>query len=183
MTTQASLDDGRVVVVTGGGRGIGRAEALAFARQGAHVVVSDVLDPDGHTSADNVVRKSRPSAAGPSRVPPTSLPIGGEELIALALSAFGGLDTLVNNADILRDRMFVNMSFQEWHAVIAVHLTGTFTTSRYAGPQPKNWRYPDQSLVLRYGTRLATPPVPSLQCRPRVDGHCDPSQISRVVRD
>ena len=103
--------DGRVVVITGAGAGIGRAEALLFAQEGARVVVNDV-SADG---ANAVVEEVR--AAGGEAVANTddiSDWDGAGRLIGTALEAFGGLDTLVNNAGILRDRMFVNMSVDEW---------------------------------------------------------------------
>lgn len=121
--------DGRVVVITGAGGGIGRAEALLFAEEGARVVVNDV-SADG---ANAVVEEVR--AAGGEAVANTddiSDWDGAGRLIATALDTFGGLDTLVNNAGILRDRMFVNMSVDDWDAVMKVHLRGTFCPSKHA---------------------------------------------------
>ena len=121
--------DGRVVVITGAGGGIGRAEALLFAQEGARVVVNDV-SADG---AQAVVEEVR--AAGGEAVANTddiSDWDGAGRLVQTALDAFGGLDTLVNNAGILRDRMFVNMSLDDWDAVIKVHLRGTFAPTKHA---------------------------------------------------
>ncbi len=124
-----SSSAGRVVVITGAGGGIGRAEALLFAQEGARVVVNDV-SADG---AQSVVEELR--AAGGEAVANTddiSDWEGAGRLIATALDTFGGLDTLVNNAGILRDKMFVNMSIDDWDAVIKVHLRGTFAPTKHA---------------------------------------------------
>jgi NAD(P)-dependent dehydrogenase (short-subunit alcohol dehydrogenase family) len=121
--------DGRVVVITGAGGGIGRAEALLFAQEGARVVVNDV-SADG---ANAVVEEVR--AAGGEAVANTddiSDWDGAGRLVATALDTFGGLHTLVNNAGILRDRMFVNMTVDDWDAVMKVHLRGTFCPSKHA---------------------------------------------------
>jgi NAD(P)-dependent dehydrogenase (short-subunit alcohol dehydrogenase family) len=121
--------DGRVVVITGAGGGIGRAEALLFAQEGARVVVNDV-SADG---AQAVVEEVR--AAGGEAVANTddiSDWDGAGRLVQTAIDTFGGLDTLVNNAGILRDRMFVNMSLDDWDAVIKVHLRGTFAPTKHA---------------------------------------------------
>jgi NAD(P)-dependent dehydrogenase (short-subunit alcohol dehydrogenase family) len=130
--------EGRVVVVTGAGRGIGREHALEFARQGARVVVNDLgaeVDGTGSSTgpAGEVVDAIR--ALGGEAVAngdDVSDPEGAERLIRCALDTFGRLDTLVNNAGILRDRMLVNMSVEEWDAVIRVHLRGTFAPTRAA---------------------------------------------------
>jgi NAD(P)-dependent dehydrogenase (short-subunit alcohol dehydrogenase family) len=130
--------EGRVVVVTGAGRGIGREHALEFARQGAKVVVNDLggeVDGTGSSTgpAGEVVDEIR--AMGGEAVAngdDVSDFDGAGRLIRTAIDTFGGLDTLVNNAGILRDRMLVNMSPEEWDAVIRVHLRGTFCPSRHA---------------------------------------------------
>ena len=129
---------GRVVIVTGAGRGIGRGHALEFARQGAKVVVNDLgAEVDGTGSsvgpAGQVVDEIR--AAGGEAVAngdDVSDWEGAQRLINTAVETFGGLDVLVNNAGILRDRMLVNMTEEEWDAVIKVHLKGTFGPSRWA---------------------------------------------------
>ncbi|MGB8651139.1 MAG: SDR family NAD(P)-dependent oxidoreductase [Mycobacteriales bacterium] len=124
-----SSSDGRVVVITGAGGGIGRAEALLFASEGARVVVNDV-SADG---AQAVVEEIR--SAGGEAVAHTddiSEWDGAGSLIQTALDSFGALDTLVNNAGILRDRMFVNMTIDDWDAVMKVHLRGTFAPTKHA---------------------------------------------------
>jgi len=126
----------RVVIVTGAGRGIGRAEALEFARNGAKVVVNDLAGDEDPAAA--VVEEIRASGgAAVANHDNVSTWDGGQRLIDTALSEFGRLDVLVNNAGILRDRMFVSMSEREWDDVIAVHLRGTFVTSRHAAA---HWR-------------------------------------------
>jgi NAD(P)-dependent dehydrogenase (short-subunit alcohol dehydrogenase family) len=130
--------EGRVVIVTGAGNGIGRAHALLFAQEGAKVVVNDLggaRDGEGASAgpAQSVVDEIK--AAGGEAVANTddiSSWEGGERLVAQAISEFGQLDVLVNNAGILRDRMLVNMSEAEWDAVIKVHLKGTFSPMRHA---------------------------------------------------
>lgn len=132
------LCDGRVVVITGAGRGIGRGHALEFARQGAKVVVNDIgteLDGSGGSTgpAADVVEEIR--AAGGEAVASgddISTWAGGENLVKAALDAFGDLHVVVNNAGVVRDRMFANATEDEWDLTMAVHLKGHFTTARHA---------------------------------------------------
>jgi len=133
------LCDGRVVVVTGSGRGLGRAHALELARQGAKLVVNDIgaeLDGTGSSSgpAGEVVDEIREyGGEAIANGDDISDPAGAEAVIRTAIDTFGDLHAVVNNAGILRDRMLVNMSVDEWDAVIKVHLRGTFCMSQQAG--------------------------------------------------
>src|SRR5437763_989074 len=130
--------DGRVAIITGAGRGIGREHALLFAQEGAKVVVNDLggaMDGTGddRTPAEQVVDEIRAmggeAIANADNVADWE---GGQRLINSAVEAFGDLHILVNNAGILRDRVLVNMTEEEWDAVIHVHLKGHFVPTRWA---------------------------------------------------
>ena len=130
--------EGRVVIVTGAGRGIGRAHALEFARQGAKVVVNDIgaeLDGTGGSGspASEVVEAIR-AAGGEAVVNGDDVADwdGAQRLVNTAVSTFGGLDVVVNNAGFVRDRMFANAAEDEWDAVVRVHLKGHFCVARWA---------------------------------------------------
>ena len=130
--------DGRVVIVTGGGRGLGRAHCLAFAAEGAKVVVNDLgasLQGDTTDESPGAEVVAEIEAAGGEAVvngDDVSDWDGAGRLVGQAVDEFGGLDTVVCNAGIVRDRMIVNMSVDEWDAVIRVHLRGLFCPVRHA---------------------------------------------------
>jgi NAD(P)-dependent dehydrogenase (short-subunit alcohol dehydrogenase family) len=133
-----SMLDGKVVVVTGAGGGIGREIALAMAANGAKVVVNDIGaslggDIDNESAAQKVVREIR-EAGGEAAASADSVSTwaSAEKIIQCALDSFGRIDGVVNNAGNLRDRMFFKMSEEEWRSVLNVHLDGTFFVSRAA---------------------------------------------------
>jgi NAD(P)-dependent dehydrogenase (short-subunit alcohol dehydrogenase family) len=138
--------DGRVVAITGAGNGIGREHALLFGKEGAKVVVNDVGGARDGTGSDRGAAQAVVDAiteAGGTAVANTSniaTHAGAKELIDQALETYGELHAVVNNAGILRDRMLVNMTEDEWDAVIAVHLKGTYGVMHHAAAY---WR--DQS--------------------------------------
>ena len=134
---------GKVAIVTGAGRGIGREHALALARAGARIVVNDLgasLAGEGHDEgpAHDVVREIEGLGGEAVANGENVADFGGaERLVGQAIASFGRLDILVNNAGILRDRMLVNMEEHEWDAVIDVHLKGHFAPTHYAAA---HWR-------------------------------------------
>ncbi|MFN2641965.1 MAG: SDR family NAD(P)-dependent oxidoreductase [Actinomycetota bacterium] len=130
--------DGAVAIVTGAGQGLGRAEALELARQGARVIVNDIgadVAGAGHTqqAADHVVEEIKASGGdATAHYGDVSDWTDAHTLIETAVKTYGDLNILVNNAGILRDRMIFNISEEEWDAVIRVHLKGHAATSRFA---------------------------------------------------
>ncbi|MDG2050292.1 MAG: SDR family oxidoreductase [Myxococcota bacterium] len=140
----SKICEGRIVIVTGAGGGIGREHALEFARQGAKVVVNDLgASREGEGQSRNPAQQ----------VVDEIQALGGEaiangadvadwnqtaELVQAAIDTFGGLDVVVNNAGFLRDRMFVSCSEEEWDSVIRVHLKGHFCVARHAGEYWRN---------------------------------------------
>ena len=139
----SGICEGRVVIVTGAGRGIGRGHAIEFAAQGAKVVVNDLgseVDGSGHSTvpAEEVAAELR--AMGAQAVANTddvADAAGARNLVQTAIDHFGGLDVLVNNAGMLRDRVLANMTEDEWDAVMRVHLKGTYQPSHVAA---QYWR-------------------------------------------
>lgn len=134
----SGICDGRIVIITGAGRGIGREHALAFAREGARVVVNDrggsvegsgADESPAQQVADEIAALGGQAVANTDDVTDYT---GAGRIVQQAIDTFGGLDVVVNNAGILRDRMFVNMTEEEFDSVIAVHLRGTFAVSRHA---------------------------------------------------
>ncbi len=139
----SGICEGRVVVITGAGRGIGRSHALEFARQGARVVVNDLgTAPDGagtssgpaHDVIDEIRAMGGEAVANGDDASDWE---GSRRLVGHAVDTFGGIDTLVNNAGILRDRMLVNMTESDWTDVVRVHLGGTFAPTHWAAV---HWR-------------------------------------------
>jgi 3-oxoacyl-[acyl-carrier protein] reductase len=126
MTTSLT---GRAAIVTGAGRGLGRAEALELARQGAAVVVNDHDPAIAEQTAADIVKGGGQAVASAGDVSDFEY---AESLTRLAIEQFGGLDILVNNAGILRDRMVFSMSEQEWDDVLRVHAKGHFALTRHA---------------------------------------------------
>jgi len=134
---------GRVCIVTGAGRGIGREHSLMLASEGAKIVVNDVggeIDGSGRSTGpaqdvvDEIVAAGGEAVANGDDVSSWE---GAERMVQQAVDSFGRLDVLINNAGILRDRMLANMTEAEWDAVIQVHLKGTFAPARHAAA---HWR-------------------------------------------
>src|SRR5258708_8336715 len=149
--------DGRVAIVTGAGRGIGRSSALLLAREGASVVVNDLgsaVDGSGSDTGPAHEVVAEITSAGGKAVANgagVSDDAAAEDLIKAAISEFGRLDILVNVAGILRDRMIFNMSEQEWDDVIRVHLKGTFNTSKFAAAHWRSLREEDaQNRIINF---------------------------------
>jgi NAD(P)-dependent dehydrogenase (short-subunit alcohol dehydrogenase family) len=134
----ARLCEGKIAIVTGAGRGIGREHALSLARHGAKVVVNDLGGERDGTGTDvspaqqvvdEIIAGGGEAIANGDNVADWD---GAKRMVDMAIETFGGLNAVVNNAGILRDRMLANMTEQEWDAVINVHLKGTFAPARHA---------------------------------------------------
>lgn len=147
--------EGRVVAITGAGRGIGAAVAEVLAREGAKVIVNDLgvaLDGSGDSGsspAHDVVDRIT-AAGGTASVNGEDIGdfAGAKRLVDQAIRSYGRLDVMINVAGILRDRMLFNLSEQDWDAVIRVHLKGTFNTSRHAASYWREQRDPDANFRL-----------------------------------
>jgi NAD(P)-dependent dehydrogenase (short-subunit alcohol dehydrogenase family) len=145
--TLAKRLEGKVAIVTGAGRGIGRGEALALASEGAKVVVNDLggtVDGSGaaRSPADEVVAEIKKlGGEAVANYDSVTTMKGGENIVKTAIDNFGKVDILVNNAGILRDRMLFNMSEEDWDLVLKVHLYGHFYTIRAVGPLLRQQRY------------------------------------------
>jgi NAD(P)-dependent dehydrogenase (short-subunit alcohol dehydrogenase family) len=135
--------DGKVAIITGAGRGIGRGEATLFAEEGARVLVNDLGGEWDGTGSDpraaSLVVDEIAAAGGDAvaHFEDVSEPSGADSLLQLALDTWGRLDVVVNNAGILRDKMVFNMALEDWDAVIKVHLRGHFLVTRAASA---HWR-------------------------------------------
>ena len=126
--------EGKAALVTGAGAGLGRAEALALSAAGAAVVVNDYDKAAAHAVAEEITSAGGQATAAPGDVSSWST---AQELVETAVTHYGQLDVLVNNAGVLRDRTIFNISEEEWDTVIAVHLKGHAGTSRFA---TAHWR-------------------------------------------
>ncbi len=159
----------RVVIVTGAGRGLGREYALEFARQGAKVVVNDLGGKgDGSGSAsgpalDVVAEIEALGGEAVANFDDVADWAGAKNMIDTAISVFGGLDVLVNNAGILRDRTLANMSEEDWDSVIRVHMRGTFAPSRHAAAY---WRDEAKAGRQRVARLINTSSSSGLYCNP-----------------
>ena len=155
--TEQRICDGRVVIITGAGRGLGRAHALEFARQGAHVVVNDLgaeIDGRGGSTGpagevvEEIVAMGGQAIANGADIADW---VQAEAMVRQTVEVFGRLDVLVNNAGFLRDRMLANTSEEEWDAVIRVHLKGHFAPTRHAigywRDEAKAGRMPDARII------------------------------------
>ena len=114
-----AMCEGRTVIITGAGGGLGRAYALAFAREGANVVVNDIRSDAAQQVADEIREQGGQALANGDDITTVAT---AQHIVDAALAAFGEVHVLVNNAGILRDRMFISLSEEEWDAVMRVHL-------------------------------------------------------------
>lgn len=149
----------RVVVITGAGGGLGRAYALAFAAEGAKVVVNDINRDAAEAVVAQIREQDGQAIANSNDI--THYEDAGR-IVAAALEAFGGLDVVVNNAGICRDRMFASLTEADWDAVVAVHLKGHFCLSSHA---VRHWR--EQAKMASRSMRASSTPAPARACRAR----------------
>ncbi|EXJ80839.1 peroxisomal hydratase-dehydrogenase-epimerase [Capronia epimyces CBS 606.96] len=125
--------DGKVVLVTGGGAGLGRAYSLAFAKLGASVVVNDLVNPD--TVVQEIQKLGGKAVGNKASVE------DGEAVVKTAIDTYGRIDILINNAGILRDKAFANMTDEQWDIILAVHLRGTYKVTKAAYPYMVKQKY------------------------------------------
>ena len=165
----ARLCEGRVCIITGAGRGIGREHALMLAEHGAKIVVNDLggsMDGEGSSGGpaqevvDEITKAGGEAVANTDDISDWA---GAGRLVQQAVDAFGRLDVLINNAGILRDRMLVNMTEAEWDAVIKVHLKGTAGPSHHAAAY---WREQVKSGHEVYGRIINTTSVSGIYGNP-----------------
>ena len=165
----AGICEGRVVIVTGAGRGLGREHALELARQGARLVVNDLggrTEGGGADSAPATKVVDEIQALGADAVANTddvADPDGARRVVAQAIEAFGDLHAVVNNAGILRDRTLVNMSLEEWRSVLHVHLDSTYGVSQAAAVY---WRDRSKAGQVTDGRIINTTSASGLFCNP-----------------
>lgn len=161
--------DGRVAIITGAGRGLGREHALLFAHEGARVVVNDLGSSNDGAGADRTPAEEVVAeivAAGGEAVVSTDDVAsweGAQRLVNTAIETFGDLDILVNNAGILRDRVLVNMTEEEWDLVVAVHMKGHFAPTRWAASY---WREQHKSGVVKTRNLVHTSSTSGLFANP-----------------
>ena len=128
---------GRVAIVTGAGRGMGRAHALMLASRGARVVINDIISPNGENPAEDVVAEIR--AAGGEAVAANDSVVGGcDAIVQKAIEAFGGLDIVISNAGVMSSETLANANAEDWHAVFDIHFRGTVEICRAAWPHLVN---------------------------------------------
>lgn len=120
--------DGKTVLVTGAGAGLGKAYALMFAKLGGNVVVNDFSEKVANAVVEEIKK------AGGKAAPAVGSVEDGAKIVKAAVDAFGGLHVIINNAGILRDKSFASMTDDEWHQVINVHLRGTYSVCKAAWP-------------------------------------------------
>ena len=148
----------RTVIITGAGGGLGRAYALAFAGQGANVVVNDIRREAAEEVVAEILQAGGQAIANADDI--TTLATA-QHIVDAALAAFGEVHVLVNNAGILRDRMFISLAEEDWDAVMRVHLKGHFCLANILG---KRWRDLAKAGRWRHGSST---PVPARACRGR----------------
>ncbi len=184
MTAQG-MCQGRVCVVTGAGRGLGREYALSLARHGAKVVVNDLggnrdgTGSDAGPATEVVAEIEGQGGEAVANTDDVSSWDGAAHLVQQAIETFGGLDVLINNAGILRDRMIFSMTEEEWDAVIKVHLKGTFAPSHHAAAY---WRERAKAGATNDARLINTTSVSGLYANPGQTNYGPPRPASPPSR-